>query len=90
MTIYSRFETAKHSERRSLATLQIAEAPVDDNDEALFVSKKRKNTMHGPRGVYNKNSPCMGKVAFGHDVCSKKFPRTYKPLTVPTDDEYPP
>jgi hypothetical protein len=42
-----------------------------------------KYMVHGPRGAYNPDSPCMVD-----DKCSKNFPKAYREHTTLSDDSY--
>lgn len=44
--------------------------------------------MHGPCGKMNPASPCMILDAFGNSVCSKCFPKDYRPPTIPNENGY--
>ncbi|KAK4514004.1 Palmitoylated plasma membrane-bound casein kinase [Mucor velutinosus] len=65
-----------------------AEIPNVEEEPELHAIITR-NMMHGPCGELNSKSPCMVQDAFGNDVCSKKFPKNYQPVTVTSADGYP-
>ncbi|CAF4341281.1 unnamed protein product [Rotaria magnacalcarata] len=73
---------SKPRDSNSVDRIVSSEIPDADQNPQLYEMVK-SHMIHGPRGVLNKNSPCMvdGK-------CTKEFPKEFRNETTPNKDGY--